>query len=37
MVGLFADPKVNGLVTNPGLFITDGGGELLGTRRWPRS
>ena len=24
MVGLFADPKVNGLVTNPGLFITDG-------------
>jgi ammonium transporter, Amt family len=29
MVGLFADPKVNGLVTNPGLFITDGGGELL--------
>ena len=29
MLGLFADPKVNGLVTNPGLFITDGGGELL--------
>ena len=29
MLGLFADPKVNGLVTDPGLFITDGGGELL--------
>jgi ammonium transporter, Amt family len=29
MLGLFADPKVNGLVSNPGLFITDGGGELL--------
>jgi ammonium transporter, Amt family len=29
MLGLFADPKVNPLVTNPGLFITDGGGELL--------
>jgi ammonium transporter, Amt family len=29
MLGLFADPKVNSLVTNPGLFITDGGGELL--------
>jgi len=29
MLGLFADPKVNALVTNPGLFITDGGGELL--------
>ncbi len=29
MLGLFADPKVNALVSNPGLFITDGGGELL--------
>jgi Amt family ammonium transporter len=29
MLGLFADPKVNGVVSNPGLFITDGGGELL--------
>ena len=29
MLGLFADPKVNVLVSNPGLFITDGGGELL--------
>jgi Amt family ammonium transporter len=29
LLGLFADPKVNPLVTNPGLFITDGGGELI--------
>jgi Amt family ammonium transporter len=29
LLGLFADPKVNPLVTNPGLFISGGGGELL--------
>jgi Amt family ammonium transporter len=29
LLGLFADPKVNPAVSNPGLFITDGGGELL--------
>jgi Amt family ammonium transporter len=29
MLGLFADPKVNGIVSEPGLFITDGGLELL--------
>lgn len=28
-VGLFADPAINGAVTNPGLFITDGGVDLL--------
>lgn len=28
-VGLFADPAINGAVTNPGLFITDGGVALL--------
>jgi Amt family ammonium transporter len=29
LLGLFADPKVNKVVTNPGLFIDCGGGELL--------
>jgi Amt family ammonium transporter len=29
VLGLFADPAVNGAVTNPGLFITDGGIDLL--------
>jgi Amt family ammonium transporter len=29
VLGLFADPKVNVLVTNPGLLITDGGVDLL--------
>jgi ammonium transporter, Amt family len=29
LLGLFADPKINSLVTNPGLFITDGGTDLL--------
>jgi Amt family ammonium transporter len=29
LLGLFADPLVNGAVTNPGLFIEDGGVDLL--------
>jgi Amt family ammonium transporter len=29
LLGLFADPKVNGAVLHPGLFITDGGTDLL--------
>ena len=29
VLGLFADPSINGLVINPGLFITDGGTDLL--------
>jgi Amt family ammonium transporter len=29
LLGLFADPAINGIVANPGLFITDGGTELL--------
>lgn len=29
LLGLFADPKINPVVTNPGLFITDGGTDLL--------
>jgi len=29
LLGLFADPGINPAVVNPGLFITDGGGELL--------
>ncbi len=29
VLGLFADPAVNPLVSHPGLFITDGGGSLL--------
>ena len=29
VLGLFADPSINGVVTNPGLFITDGGTDLL--------
>jgi Amt family ammonium transporter len=29
VLGLFADPAVNGFVSEPGLFITDGGLELL--------
>jgi ammonium transporter, Amt family len=29
LVGFFADPKINPLVTEPGLFITDGGTALL--------
>jgi Amt family ammonium transporter len=29
VLGLFADPAINGVVANPGLFITDGGTELL--------
>lgn len=28
VLGLFADPAINGAVTNPGLFITDGGISL---------
>ena len=29
VLGLFADPAINGAVVNPGLFITDGGAALL--------
>ncbi|MEJ7583988.1 MAG: ammonia channel protein, partial [Acidimicrobiales bacterium] len=29
VLGLFADPKVNAIVTEPGLLITDGGVDLL--------
>jgi Amt family ammonium transporter len=29
VLGLFADPAINGVVSNPGLFMTDGGTELL--------
>ena len=29
LLGLFADPKINGVVANPGLLITDGGTDLL--------
>ena len=29
VLGLFADPKVNAVVTNPGLLISDGGTDLL--------
>jgi len=29
LLGLFADPKINPVVTHPGLFISGGGGELL--------
>jgi Amt family ammonium transporter len=29
VLGLFADPAINAVVTNPGLFITDGGVDLL--------
>jgi Amt family ammonium transporter len=29
LLGLFADPAVNGIVSNPGLFIEDGGTDLL--------
>ena len=29
VLGLFADPTINAAVTNPGLFITDGGTDLL--------
>jgi len=29
ILGLFADPAINAVVANPGLFITDGGTELL--------
>ncbi|MBV9952045.1 MAG: ammonium transporter, partial [Acidimicrobiia bacterium] len=29
LLGLFADPKVNPVVTHPGLFISGGGGELI--------
>jgi ammonium transporter, Amt family len=29
VLGLFADPAINPVVANPGLFITDGGTELL--------
>jgi Amt family ammonium transporter len=29
VLGLFADPAVNAVVTNPGLFISDGGTDLI--------
>jgi Amt family ammonium transporter len=29
VLGLFADPKINAVVTNPGLFISGGGSDLL--------
>jgi len=29
LLGFWADPAINAVVTNPGLFITDGGTELL--------
>jgi Amt family ammonium transporter len=29
LLGFFADPKINGVVTNPGLFISDGNIDLL--------
>jgi Amt family ammonium transporter len=29
VLGLFADPSINAAVANPGLFITDGGTDLL--------
>jgi Amt family ammonium transporter len=29
VLGLFADPDINGVVTNPGLFISNGGTDLL--------
>jgi len=29
VLGFFADPKVNSVVTNPGLLITNGGTDLL--------
>jgi Amt family ammonium transporter len=29
VLGLFADPSINAVVANPGLFITDGGTDLL--------
>ncbi|MGH9084871.1 MAG: ammonium transporter [Acidimicrobiales bacterium] len=29
LLGLFADPAINAVVANPGLFITDGGTDLL--------
>ena len=29
VLGLFADPAVNAIVTNPGLFISDGGTDLI--------